>query len=113
MPKTDPRVDAYIKKSQPFAQPILKHLRKVVHAAVPDVQETVKWSTPHFDYKGPFCGMAAFKQHVGFGFWKADAREANHHRRRMDGRGQTSKLEVHEVRPQSRRGAENTRYRED
>lgn len=70
MPKTDPRVDAYIKKAQPFAQPILTHIRKAVHAAVPD-EETMKWSSPHFDYKGIFCGMAAFKEHVGFGFWKA------------------------------------------
>ena len=71
MPKKDPRVDAYIKKAQPFAQPILTHIRKVVHAAVPEVEETMKWSSPHFDYKGIFCGMAAFKEHVGFGFWKA------------------------------------------
>jgi hypothetical protein len=71
MGKTDPRVDAYIKQAQPFAQPILRHIRKVVHTAVPDVQETMKWSTPHFDYKGIFCGMSAFKAHVGFGFWKS------------------------------------------
>ncbi|HEX8031316.1 MAG TPA: YdeI/OmpD-associated family protein [Vicinamibacterales bacterium] len=71
MPKKDPRVDAYIKKAQPFAQPILAHLRKVVHAAVPDVEETMKWSSPHFDYKGMFCGLSAFKEHVGFGFWKS------------------------------------------
>jgi uncharacterized protein YdeI (YjbR/CyaY-like superfamily) len=71
MPKTDPRVDAYIRKAQPFAQPILAHLRKVVHRAVPEVEETMKWSTPHFDYKGMFCGISAFKEHVGFGFWKA------------------------------------------
>lgn len=71
MPKTDPRVDAYIKKAPTFAQPILAHLRTLVHAAVPDVAETMKWSSPHFDYKGIFCGMSAFKQHVGFGFWKA------------------------------------------
>jgi uncharacterized protein YdeI (YjbR/CyaY-like superfamily) len=71
MPKTDKRVDAYIKKAQPFAQPILTHIRRVVHAAVPEVQETMKWSSPHFDYKGIFCGMSAFKEHVGFGFWKA------------------------------------------
>ena len=71
MPKTDKRVDAYIKKAQPFAQPILTHIRRAVHAAVPDVEETMKWSSPHFDYKGIFCGMAAFKAHVGFGFWKA------------------------------------------
>jgi uncharacterized protein YdeI (YjbR/CyaY-like superfamily) len=25
---------------------------------------------PHFDYRGPLCGMAAFKQHCAFGFWK-------------------------------------------
>ena len=71
MPKTDPRVDAYIRKSPPFAQPILRHLRKLVHAAVPEVEETMKWSSPHFDYKGIFCGMSAFKHHVGFGFWKS------------------------------------------
>jgi uncharacterized protein YdeI (YjbR/CyaY-like superfamily) len=69
--RADPRVDAYIKRAQPFAQPILIHLRKLVHAAVPGVEETMKWSSPHFDYKGIFCGMSAFKEHVGFGFWKS------------------------------------------
>jgi len=71
MASTDPRVDAYIRKSAPFAQPILRHLRKLVHEAVPEVEETIKWGSPHFDYKGIFCGMSAFKHHVGFGFWKA------------------------------------------
>jgi len=66
----DPRVDAYIAKSEKFAQPILVHLRAVVHAACPRVEETMKWSMPHFDYKGMLCGMAAFKQHCVFGFWK-------------------------------------------
>ena len=70
MGKRDPRVDAYIERAQPFAQPILKHLRKIVHAACPGVQETMKWSFPHFDYKGIFCAMAGFKQHCTFGFWK-------------------------------------------
>jgi uncharacterized protein YdeI (YjbR/CyaY-like superfamily) len=69
--QVDPRVDAYIKKAQPFAQPILEHLRQAVHRTVPEVKETMKWSTPHFDYKGMFCGIAAFKEHVAFGFWKA------------------------------------------
>lgn len=70
MGKKDPRIDAYIEKAQPFAQPILKHIRTVVHAACPDVQETMKWSFPHFDYKGIFCGMASFKSHCTLGFWK-------------------------------------------
>jgi uncharacterized protein YdeI (YjbR/CyaY-like superfamily) len=70
MPTIDPRVDAYIEKSAEFAQPILKHIRKLVHKACPDIQETMKWSMPHFDYKGSVCNMAAFKQHCAFGFWK-------------------------------------------
>jgi uncharacterized protein YdeI (YjbR/CyaY-like superfamily) len=72
MATKDPRIDAYIAKSADFAKPILKHLRKVVHAGCPQVAETIKWSMPHFDYKGVMCGMAAFKEHCAFGFWKAD-----------------------------------------
>ncbi|HEX8076980.1 MAG TPA: YdeI/OmpD-associated family protein [Chthoniobacterales bacterium] len=72
MATKDPRIDAYIAKSADFAKPILKHLRKVVHAGCPEVQETLKWSMPHFDHKGVMCGMAAFKEHCAFGFWKAD-----------------------------------------
>ncbi len=71
MGKKDHRVDAYIKQAAPFAQPILKHIRKQMHAACPEVEETIKWSMPHFDYNGVMAGMAAFKQHCSFGFWKA------------------------------------------
>ena len=66
----NPAFDAYIAKAQPFAQPILKKLRALVHKAVPGVTEELKWSSPHFAYKGMFCGMAAFKEHCIFGFWK-------------------------------------------
>lgn len=83
MATNDPRVDAYIAKSQAFAQPILRHLRAVVHEACPDVEEAMKWSFPHFDYRGAMmCSMAAFKQHCAFGFWRgaqllgADSRNA-------------------------------------
>ena len=68
----DPRVDAYIAKARPFAQPILKRIRSAVHAGCPDVTETIKWSVPAFGYKGPFAGMAAFKAHCAFGFWKGE-----------------------------------------
>jgi uncharacterized protein YdeI (YjbR/CyaY-like superfamily) len=71
MAERDPRIDAYIAKSAEFATPILEHLRAVVHAACPEVEETVKWGSPHFDYQGEMmCAMAAFKQHCAFGFWK-------------------------------------------
>lgn len=71
MGKKDKRVDTYIEKAQPFAWPILKHLRDIVHKGCPEVEETVKWGMPSFDYKGPYCSMASFKEHAVFGFWKA------------------------------------------
>lgn len=71
MAKKDARIDAYIAKSADFAKPILIHIRELVHKACPDVEETMKWSFPHFDYKGEMmCSVAAFKQHCAFGFWK-------------------------------------------
>ncbi|HEX8734743.1 MAG TPA: DUF1801 domain-containing protein [Pyrinomonadaceae bacterium] len=71
MGKRDERIDAYIDKSADFARPILQHLRELVHKACPQTEETMKWSFPHFDYKGMMCSMASFKQHCAFGFWKA------------------------------------------
>jgi uncharacterized protein YdeI (YjbR/CyaY-like superfamily) len=72
MGKRDPRVDAYIKKAAPFARPILTTIRETVHASCPDVEEAMKWSFPHFVYKGVLCSMASFKQHAALGFWKGD-----------------------------------------
>ena len=70
----DPRIDAYIARQADFARPILDHLRRIVHAAAPEVEETIKWSMPHFMYKGRlFAGMAAFKAHATFGLWQASA----------------------------------------
>jgi uncharacterized protein YdeI (YjbR/CyaY-like superfamily) len=66
----DPRIDAYIARSKPFAQPILLHLRELVHKACPGVVETMKWSRPFFEYKGVIlANMSAFKEHCSFGFW--------------------------------------------
>ena len=70
MNKKDKRIDAYIAKAQPFARPILTKLRTLIHKGNPHVQETIKWGMPSFDYKGPFCSFASFKQHAVFGFWK-------------------------------------------
>jgi len=63
-------VDEYIAKAAPFAQPILVHLRELVHKACPGAEETIKWSRPFFEYKGIIlCNMSAFKNHCSFGFW--------------------------------------------
>ncbi len=71
MATIDSRIDNIISKAAPFAQPILSHLRKLVHKACPEVEETIKWGMPSFEYKGLFCSMAAFKEHCAFSFWKA------------------------------------------
>ena len=70
MGKRIKEVDAYIAKAKPFAQPILEHIREIVHSASPDIEEVIKWGFPNFDYKGPVCSMASFKEHCAFGFWK-------------------------------------------
>ena len=66
----DRRIDAYIADSADFAKPVLHHLRKLVHAGCPEVEETMKWSMPFFMHKGILCSMASFKNHCTFGFWK-------------------------------------------
>ena len=63
-------VDDYIEKSAGFAQPVLNHLRDLVHRACPEAEEKLKWGFPHFDYKGVYTSMAAFKEHCAFNFWK-------------------------------------------
>jgi uncharacterized protein YdeI (YjbR/CyaY-like superfamily) len=73
MEQYDPRIDEYIGKKAPFAQPILKHIRKLMHAASPLITENIKWGHPFFEYKGIFANMAGFKEHCVFGFWGSSA----------------------------------------
>ncbi len=74
-----PKVDAYIAKAQPFAQPILNHLRALIHKACPDVVEEMKWSRPFFLHRGTIlCNVSAFKEHCSFGFWGAEIGKVLH-----------------------------------
>lgn len=70
MPKQSPQVDAYIAKAAEFARPILEKIRALFHQACPEIEETMKWSFPHFECQGIVGSMAAFKAHASFGFWK-------------------------------------------
>jgi uncharacterized protein YdeI (YjbR/CyaY-like superfamily) len=88
----DPRVDAYIAKSPEFARPILKYLRATIHGACPEAEETLKWSRPHFTYKGMLCGMSAFKQHCAFGFWKGSLLVKKGDNKNSDGMGQFGRI---------------------
>ena len=69
----DPQVTAYIEAAEDFAQPILNHLRQLIHKNCPGVVEAIKWRIPHFDYKGDFmCVLAAAKNHCSLTFMKSE-----------------------------------------
>src|SRR5688572_20710983 len=86
----DPRVHLYIENANPFARPILKRLRKWVHQYSPECVETIKWSAPHFQYKGKmYCGMSAFKEHCAFGFWHPMMRRGDNS---LEGMGSFGKI---------------------
>ena len=87
----DPRVDAYIARAQPFARPILEHMRERVHAVVPEVEETLKWSAPSFTIRGKILlMMAAFKAHAALNFWRGQ--ELRGDKADPDAMGQFGKL---------------------
>lgn len=87
----DPRIDAYIAKAAPFAQPILAHVRDRVHATVPDVEETLKWSSPAYLKHGSILLItAAFKAHAAVNFWRGQ--EIGAGAAKSDGMGQLGKL---------------------
>lgn len=71
MARLTPEVDAYIAKSAEFARPVLRKLRRLFHKACPKIEERIKWGVPSFEHKGMVGGIAAFKTHVTYGFWKS------------------------------------------
>lgn len=70
MPKQDPRIDDYIAGAADFARPILIKVRKLIHVACPKVEETIKWGSPFYTYKGIIAATPAFKKHCAVIFWK-------------------------------------------
>ena len=62
---TDPRVDAYIEALPAWQRAICQRVRDLVHAADPEVQETVKRRVrPYFVLQGNICALLATKEHV-------------------------------------------------
>ena len=66
MPATrDPRVDVYIETLPPWQQDICREVRELVHAADPEVSETIKRTVqPYFVLQGNICALLAAKDHV-------------------------------------------------
>lgn len=108
---TDPRVDAYIEKQGEFAKPILTWLRERVHAACPEIEETIKWGMPGFYLEGrPLANMAAFKAHATFGVWDRDVLATGREGEAMGQRGRLTSLDdlpsAEEIEAQVRASAE-------
>ena len=92
MATRDPRIDRYIRAAEPFAQPVLGQVRKIVHDACPQVEETIKWGMPCFTYGGRILAhVAAFKTHCAFGFWHGEQVVGS--RGRRDAMGQFGRIE--------------------
>lgn len=89
---TDKRIDAYIEKSADFAKPILSELRAIVHDTCPAVEETIKWSSPAFMYKGILCMTPAFKQHCALVFWNGGPKIDPKYDKSAAGRGQFGRI---------------------
>jgi hypothetical protein len=61
----DPRVDDYIEALPPWQRDICRQVRELVHAADPEVQETIKRrDRPYFVLDGNVCALLAAKRHV-------------------------------------------------
>jgi len=106
MGSKDKRIDAYIAKAGDFAKPILDQLRKAIHAGCPSAEESLKWRHPAFMYKGMLCGMAAFKEHCTFGFWKHSLMFSNNSTAQKKAEAELNRLgritRVNELPPENR-----------
>jgi hypothetical protein len=61
----DPRVDAYIAGLPDWQQAVCQQVRELVHAADPEVTETIKFANrPYFVLQGNICALLAAKDHV-------------------------------------------------
>jgi hypothetical protein len=61
----DPRVDAYLDGLPTWQREICSQVRDLVHAADPDVEETIKRRVqPYFVLDGNICALLAAKDHV-------------------------------------------------
>ena len=61
----DPRVDAYIAALPDWQQAVCREVRDLVHAADPEVDETIKRTNrPYFVLEGNICALLAARDHV-------------------------------------------------
>ncbi len=63
-------VDEYIAGLDSWKGEVVASVRRIILAAVPEAEESIKWAQPVYELNGPFSYMKAFKNSVNFGFWR-------------------------------------------
>ena len=63
--RADSRVDEYIGRLPDWQQAVCQRVRELVHAADPEVEETIKRSVqPYFMLQGNICALLSAKDHI-------------------------------------------------
>jgi len=62
---TPNNIDEYIAAFTPDVQTILERIRRTIHNAAPDAQQTISYRIPAFTQHGILVYFAAFKNHIG------------------------------------------------
>lgn len=76
----DPRVDQYIDALPPWQQAVCREVRELVHAADPELEETIKRTVqPYFVLHGNVCALLAAKDHVNVFLYDGGLAPDPHH----------------------------------
>ena len=62
-------VDSWMEELDPSLREIAQTLRGLILQAVPDISESIKWSTPNYAKRGNVCYLAANKGYINLGFF--------------------------------------------
>ena len=62
-------VNEFVLEAPVEARPVLEHIRSIVKAAVPEVDETMGYGKPYYKYHGWMTGVTLYKKHLGVEIW--------------------------------------------
>lgn len=72
--RTSPDVDRYLRHSPVLIRSLMSELRRIIHATIPDVEESIKYTVPFYTRKGLLCYLSPLKTKDGvyIGFAKGN-----------------------------------------
>jgi hypothetical protein len=95
--RTEPRIDTYIASLPAWQAAICTRVRKLVHAADPEVTETVKRNVlPYFVLEGNICALMGTKDHVNIFIYDPIAPDPQHLINQGDSNATARSIQVYE-----------------